>query len=113
VIVTPTAAAAWQAAFSAVYACAVQVDSGPPQLIEITLGLFVESCTAVVTASMNPWSVFGVKYTATFAPDAMDAQTSISSSTSPSALFALLGVFLPPSTETAVTAGAGSLSVLK
>ena len=32
-----SAAAAWQASSSDVIACAVQVDSGPPQLIEITL----------------------------------------------------------------------------
>ena len=61
VMVTPSAAAVWQAASSAAIDCGVQLDSGPPQLIEITLGLFVVSCTAVVIASINPWSVFGVK----------------------------------------------------
>ena len=43
VMVTPNAAADWHAASSAVMACAVQLDSGPPQLIEITLGLLVVS----------------------------------------------------------------------
>ena len=33
----------------------------PPQLMEITLGLFVVSWTAVETASMKPWSVLGAK----------------------------------------------------
>ena len=61
VMVTPRAAADWQAASSAVMACAVQLDSGPPQLMEMTLGLLVVSWTAVVMASMKPWSVLGVK----------------------------------------------------
>jgi hypothetical protein len=60
-MVTPSAAADWHAASSAVIACAVQLDSGPPQLIEITLGLLVKSCTAVEIASIKPWSVLGVK----------------------------------------------------
>ncbi len=42
-------------------AWALHESSGPPQLIEITDGLLVVSCTAVVTASMNPWSVLGAK----------------------------------------------------
>jgi len=54
VMVTPRAAALWQAASIAVMACAVQVDSGPPQLMEMTLGLFVVSWIAVVMASANP-----------------------------------------------------------
>ena len=39
VMVMPRAAADWHAASSALIACAVQLDSGPPQLIEITLGI--------------------------------------------------------------------------
>src|ERR1700689_1598398 len=112
VIVMPSAAALWHAASSAVAAWCVQVDSGPPQLIEITLGLFVVSWTAVVIASINPWSVFGAKYTAIFAPGATDAATSISNITSPSALLAFDGLFFPPSTRTAVIEGAASLRVL-
>src|ERR1035437_1388284 len=54
VIVIPSAAALWQASSMAVIDCAVQLDSGPPQLIEITLGLLAASCTAVVIASRNP-----------------------------------------------------------
>jgi len=54
VIVTPSAAALWQASSMAVIDCAVQLDSGPPQLIEITLGLLAASCTAVVIASRTP-----------------------------------------------------------
>src|ERR1700691_2791930 len=67
VMVTPSAAADWQAASSAVMACEVQLDSGPPQLIEITLGLLVVSCTALLTASMKPWSVVGAQETTIFA----------------------------------------------
>src|ERR1700690_3745414 len=102
----PSAAADWQAASNAASDCCVQVDSGPPQLIDITLGLFVVSCTAVVMASINPWSVLGVKYTAILAPAATEPATSISSITSPSELLALEGLFFPPSTLTAVMAGA-------
>ncbi len=54
-------AAAWNAWSNAVIACWVQVDSGPPQLIEITEGLLVVSWIAVVTASRNPASVLGAK----------------------------------------------------
>ena len=61
VIVMPRAAADWQAASRAVMAWAVQLDSGPPQLMEMTLGLFLVSWTAVAMASMKPWSVLGVK----------------------------------------------------
>ena len=61
VMVTPSAAAAWQAASSAFADCAVQVDSGPPQEMEMTEGLLVVSWTAVEMASMKPWSVLGVK----------------------------------------------------
>jgi len=45
----------------AVIACWVQDDSGPPQLIEMTDGLFVVSWIAEVIASRNPASVFGAK----------------------------------------------------
>ena len=61
VMVMPRAAADWHAASSAFIACAVQLDSGPPQLIEITLGLLVVSWTALLMASMKPWSVLGAK----------------------------------------------------
>ena len=61
VMVTPSAAADWQAASSAVMDCWVQLDSGPPQLMEMTLGLLVVSWTAVEMASMKPWSVLGAK----------------------------------------------------
>ena len=61
VMVMPRAAADWQAASRALSACVVQVDSGPPQLMEITLGLLAVSWTAVEMASMKPWSVLGVK----------------------------------------------------
>ena len=39
----------------------VQEDSGPPQLIEMTEGLFVVSWIAVVIASRKPASVLGAK----------------------------------------------------
>ena len=51
----------------AVRDCEVQLDSGPPQLMEMIDGLFVWSCAAVVTASMKPASVFGAKYVAILA----------------------------------------------
>ncbi len=59
--VTPIAAAAWKAWSYCVIACAVQVDSAPPQLIEITEGLLTLSCTAVVIASRKPCVVLGAK----------------------------------------------------
>jgi hypothetical protein len=59
--VTPIAAAAWNAWSNCVIACAVQPDSGAPQLIEITDDLFTLSCTAVVIASRKPWLVLGAK----------------------------------------------------
>jgi len=43
VMLTPSAAADWQAASSAFIDCAVHPDSAWPQLIEITLGLFAVS----------------------------------------------------------------------
>ena len=60
-MVMPRAAADWQAASRAFMDCGVQLDSGPPQLMEMTLGLLVVSWTAVAMASMNPWSVLGAK----------------------------------------------------
>src|ERR1017187_509067 len=42
-ILTPSRAASCPAASKAVIACLVQPDSGPPQLMEITEGLFVAS----------------------------------------------------------------------
>jgi hypothetical protein len=39
----------------------VQLLSGAPQLIEITLGLFVVSWIAALTASRKPWSELGAK----------------------------------------------------
>jgi hypothetical protein len=61
VTVTPRAAPAAHASSNACIAWLVQDDSGPPQLMLITLGLFVVSWIAVVTASKNPWSVLGAK----------------------------------------------------
>jgi hypothetical protein len=57
----------------------------------------------------------GAKYTAIFAPCAMAPNTSMSSNTSPSALFGSpTGWLLALSTETAVTLGAGLIfSLLK
>src|SRR3954469_3412022 len=46
VMVMPRAAADWQAASSEVMDCWVHWDSGPPQLIEMTLGLLTVSWTA-------------------------------------------------------------------
>ena len=57
----PIVAAAWNAESNAVIACCVQDDSGPPQLIEMTDGLFVVSWIAVVIASRKPASVLGAK----------------------------------------------------
>src|ERR1700731_2726568 len=57
VMVIPRAAADWQAASSAFIACAVQLDSAAPQLMEMTLGLLTVSWTAVAMGSMKPWSV--------------------------------------------------------
>ena len=68
----------------AVMDCAVHVDSGPPQLMEMTDGLLVVSWIAVVMASRKPASVFGLKYTAIRACGAIEPATSISSMTSPS-----------------------------
>src|SRR5271154_1144672 len=52
--VTPIVDASSHAEFSASRDCSVQESSGPPQLIEITEGFSFASCTAVVTASINP-----------------------------------------------------------
>ncbi len=105
--VTPIVAPSSHAEFSASRDCAVHEFSGPPQLIEMIDGFSVASCTAVVTASMNPWSVFGAKYTAICAAGATAPDTSISSSTSPSGpLASPVGEFVAPSTDTAVTFGA-------
>src|SRR5450755_332690 len=51
--VTPMAAAAWKAWSIAMTDAWVHTTSGEPQLIEITDGRLVVSCTAVVIASMN------------------------------------------------------------
>src|ERR1700735_374450 len=59
--VMPSAAAAWNAESKPVKACRVQLDSGPPQLIEMTEGLFTVSWIAVVIASRKPASVLGAK----------------------------------------------------
>src|ERR1700733_11734433 len=63
VTVTPSAAPSVRICSICIRACSVQESSGPPQLIDTTLGLLVVSCTAVETASMKPWSVLGEKYT--------------------------------------------------
>ena len=53
-----------------------------------------------------PCEVFGAKYTTIFALGATDPHHfDIGSRTSPSALFASVGAFLPSSTETEVTVG--------
>ena len=52
--VTPMVAASWQAEFSVLRACSVHEFSGPPQLIETIEGRKFVSCTAVVSASINP-----------------------------------------------------------
>src|SRR4029077_5479391 len=55
--VTPSAAASWNVWFTALIACCVHVkpsipsNSGQPQLIESTEGLFVASCTELVITS--------------------------------------------------------------
>src|SRR5271170_1867478 len=59
--VTPMAAADWNASSIDVMACWVHEDSGPPQLMETTEGLFVLSCTAVVIAFRKPASVLSAK----------------------------------------------------
>src|SRR5581483_11219056 len=111
---SPIATASANASSMACIACAVQLDSGPPQLIEITVGLCVVSCTAVVIASRKPWSVFGAKYTAIVAALASAPATSISSITSPSGpLASPVGEFWPPSTPIGTTVGSGSDSPLK
>src|SRR5580704_1005497 len=105
-MVTPIVEASSQAELNEVSACCVQEDSGPPQLMETTLGWSLVSCTAVVSASRKPWSEFGVQYIAIRAEGATAPETSISSSTSPSApLGSPVGEFVAPSTETAVTVG--------
>ena len=105
-MVTPMVEASSQAELNEVSACCVQEDSGPPQLMETTEGLSLVSCTAVVSASRKPWSVLGVKYIAICAEGATAPETSISSSTSPSAPFeSPVGEFVASSTETVVTVG--------
>src|ERR1700733_368525 len=104
--VMPMVAAAWNASSMAVIACAVQVDSGPPQLMEMTDGRLVVSWIAVVMASRKPASVLGLKYTTMFAAGAMDPTTSMSSMTSPSGPSTWpVGAFVPWSTDTAETLG--------
>src|SRR6185312_11073327 len=61
VTVTPRAAPSVRICSIWVRACEVHASSDSPQLIEITDGLWVLSCTAVESASMNPWSVLGAK----------------------------------------------------
>src|SRR5271155_4473264 len=112
--VTPMVEASSHAEFSASRDCAVHELSGPPQLIETIEGFNVASCTAVVTASMNPWSVLGAKYAAICAAGATAPATSMSSSTSPSApLGSPVGEFVAPSTETEVTFGVEISRLLK
>src|SRR5882724_4151685 len=61
VMVTPSAAADWQAESIAAMAWSVQLTSAAPQEIEITLGLYLVSWMALAIASTKPWSVFGAK----------------------------------------------------
>ncbi len=58
---TPSPPASVRICSICVRACALQASSDSPQLTETTDGLWVESWTAVDTASMNPWSVLGAK----------------------------------------------------
>ena len=52
----------YQMTFSLPIRCLLYTSSsGPPQLIETMDGFNFASCTAVETASMNPWSVLGAK----------------------------------------------------
>ncbi len=60
VTVTPSAAASAKAWSSAVRAWAVQESSDWPQLMLTTVGVGL-ACTAVVTASTKPRSLFGAK----------------------------------------------------
>src|SRR5258708_463755 len=113
VTVTPSAAASWNAWSIAVRLCFAHCGSGPPQLIEITVGVGV-ACTAVDTASMNPWSlVLVAKYTTWVAPGATAPATSMSSATSPSEPLSWPGEFDPPPTGTALTDGVARPSPLK
>src|SRR5580698_2428177 len=84
---TPTAAAACSALLNDCSDCAVQLDSGPPQLIDRIDGLFTVSFTAWLMASRKPASVLGAKYTAMLAPEATEPTTSMSSMTSVSGPF--------------------------
>src|ERR1700742_812539 len=60
-IVTPSAAALWNAWSNESSDCVVHELSGPPHEIEITDGLCVVSWIAIVIASRKPLSVFGAK----------------------------------------------------
>ena len=60
VTVTPSTAPSAIAEFIADRLCADQEFSGPPQLIETTIGVGV-ACIAWEIASTNPWSVLGAK----------------------------------------------------
>src|SRR3979490_787133 len=111
--VTPSAAASAKAWSIAVRAWAVHWSSDWPQLMLTADGVGV-ACTAVLTASRKPRSVFGAKYTSWLAPGASAPTTSMSSMTSPSAeLGSPVGVFLPPSTSTALTCGRGTFRPAK
>src|ERR1019366_3195204 len=59
--VTPIADAACSALLKLCRDCAVQLDSGPPQLMEITEGLLTVSVAAWLMASRKPASVLGAK----------------------------------------------------
>src|ERR1019366_3746610 len=66
--VTPSAAPSAMAASSEMRPSAVQESSDWPQLMLTAVGVGV-AWMASVTASTNPWSVFGEKYTTCAAPD--------------------------------------------
>src|SRR5580704_520018 len=58
--VTPIAVASRMASFNPSRNCLDPTgSSGPPQLMEITDGLRTVSCAAALTASINPFVVFG------------------------------------------------------
>src|SRR5262249_51631349 len=61
VTVTPSSAASRRALFIAFFSEVRQLLSGPPQLMEMTEGLFTESWAASVIAWMNPCVVLGAK----------------------------------------------------
>ena len=108
--VTPSMAASCNTWLNCCWNPCALGSSGPPQEIEMIVGLFSSSCTALVKASIKPSEVlsFVEKYTTILAPGAQAPTTSMSSATSPSALSAVLGELVALSTDTGTTVGTGS-----